>query len=135
MAFVRCAIAASPSAWRTRCESGSVAPSSAKLARGQYATGEAARLVGDLTEEDYQLIELDPAASYWLSYLAAPIFDTSGRVSLALTLVGFPSALQGDDVHRHGKLLRAAADEVTSAVHGRPPLSHDRQLSPEEAVR
>jgi DNA-binding IclR family transcriptional regulator len=107
----------------------------AQLARGQFATAEAARLVGDLTEEDYQLIELDPAASYWLSYLAAPIFDTAGRVSLALTLVGFPSALRGDDVHRHGKLLRAAADEVTSAVHGRQPLSRDRQLLHEEAVR
>src|SRR6185437_154381 len=33
----------------------------AQLARGQFATREAARLVGDLTEEDYQLIEIEPA--------------------------------------------------------------------------
>jgi DNA-binding IclR family transcriptional regulator len=106
----------------------------AQLARGQVATPEAARLVADLTDEDYQLIELDPDESYWLSYLAAPIFDGSGRVTLALTLVGFPSALQGDEVHRHGQLLRAAADEVTAAVHGRAPAS-DRVLATEEAVR
>jgi DNA-binding IclR family transcriptional regulator len=106
----------------------------AQLARGQVATPEAARLVGDLTDEDYQLIELDSEATYWLSYLAAPIFDASGRVTLALTLVGFPSSLQGDAVDRHGKLLRAAADEVTAAVHGRAPAT-DRVLAPQEAVR
>jgi DNA-binding IclR family transcriptional regulator len=107
----------------------------AQLARGQFATREAAELVGDLTEEDYQLIDIDPAESYWLSYLAAPIFDTTGRVSLALTLVGFPRQLRGDDVIRHGKLLRAAADEVTEAVHGREPVSNIRLVAPQEAVR
>jgi DNA-binding IclR family transcriptional regulator len=106
----------------------------AQLARGQVATPEAARLVGDLTDEDYQLIDLESVATYWLSYLAAPIFDPSGRVTLALTLVGFPSSLQGDEVHRHGRLLRAAADEVTAAVHGRAPAS-ERVLTSEEAVR
>ncbi|HEX4433016.1 MAG TPA: helix-turn-helix domain-containing protein [Frankiaceae bacterium] len=106
----------------------------AQLARGQVATPEAARLVGDLSDEDYQLIELDPGATYWLSYLAAPIFDANGRVTLALTLVGFPSSLQGDEVHRHGKLLRAAADEVTAAVHGRAPAG-SRGFAAEEAVR
>jgi DNA-binding IclR family transcriptional regulator len=105
----------------------------AQLARGQFATREAARLVGDLTEQDYQLIDIDPAESYWLSYLAAPIFDTTGHVTLALTFVGFPGPLQGDEVHRHGKLLRAAADEVTVAIHGRMPLPRDRE--PAEAVR
>jgi DNA-binding IclR family transcriptional regulator len=107
----------------------------AQLARGQFGTREAAHLLGDLTDEDYQLIELEPTASYWLSYLAAPIFDTAGRVSLALTLVGFPRQLRGDDVIRHGKLLRAACDEVTAAVHGQEPLSHDRELTPMEAMR
>ena len=106
----------------------------AQLARGQVATPEAARLVGDLTDEDYQLIELEPGETYWLAYLAAPIFDANGRVTLALTLVGFPSALQGEEVHRYGKLLRAAADEVTAAVHGRAPASH-RVFAAEEAVR
>jgi DNA-binding IclR family transcriptional regulator len=106
----------------------------AQLARGQFATREAARLVGDLTEEDYQLIELSDADSYWLSYLAAPIFDADGRVSLALTFVGFPSPLRGDEIHRHGKLLRAACDDVTAAVHGREPVAHRRRSAPQEAV-
>jgi DNA-binding IclR family transcriptional regulator len=107
----------------------------AQLSRGQLATPEAARLVSELTDQDYQLVELAPGASYWLSYLAAPIFDSRGRVSLALTLVGFASQLTTADVHRHGKLLRAAADEVTAAVHGRVPRPADRLLTPEEAVR
>jgi DNA-binding IclR family transcriptional regulator len=104
-----------------------------QLSHGQVATPEAARLVGDLTDEDYQLIEIDPEGTYWLSYLAAPIFDSSGRVTLALTLVGFASPLSGDEVHRHGRLLRAAADEVTASVHGRAPATH-RVFAHEEAV-
>jgi DNA-binding IclR family transcriptional regulator len=107
----------------------------AQLARGQFATAEAAKLVGDLTEEDYQLIDFDPDANYWLSYLAAPIFDAKGRVSLALTLVGFSSSLSADEVHRHGQQLRAAADAVTAAVHGRAPAGLARRREPEGAVR
>ena len=106
-----------------------------QLARGQFATREAAELVGDLTDEDYQLIEIEPAENYWLSYLAAPIFDSTGRVSLALTFVGFPRQLRGDEVIRHGKLLRAACDEVTEAVHGREPGPVGHRYVPAEAVR
>lgn len=92
-----------------------------QLARGRLTAPEGAELVTALADEDYQLIDLAADSRYWLSHLAAPVFDTTGRVSLALTLVGFASPLDAGEVHHHGERLRAAADAVTAAVHGRVP--------------
>ena len=93
-------------------------------------------LLGDLTDEDYQLIELEPTESYWLSYLAAPIFDAVGRVTLALTLVGFPRQLHGDEVSRS----RQAAARRLRRGHRRPsmgasPSPTTESSPPMEAVR
>lgn len=92
-----------------------------QLARGQLTAPEGAELVAALADEDYQLIDLAATEHYWLSHVAAPVFDAAGRVSIALTLVGFSSPLNADEVHRLGQRLRRAADAVTDAVHGRPP--------------
>jgi DNA-binding IclR family transcriptional regulator len=98
-----------------------------QLARGQLSAPEIGHLVSALAEEDYQLIDGAPDAHYWLSYLAAPVFDAGGRVSLALTLVGFSSPLGVAEIHRQGLILRAAADAVSLAVHGLIPTA---DLSP-----
>jgi DNA-binding IclR family transcriptional regulator len=102
-----------------------------QLARGQLTAPEGAELVAALAKEDYQLIDLAATERYWLSHVAAPIFNASGRVSLALTLVGFAAPLEADEVHRLGQRLRRAADSVTEAVYGSPPAL----ATFEEAVR
>jgi DNA-binding IclR family transcriptional regulator len=109
----------------------------AQLAQGQLTGPEVGQLVNALADEDYQLIHAAPGTEYWLSYLAAPIFDAAGRVSLALTLVGFSSPLQVEEIHRQGLRLRAAADSVTAAVHGRAPAQARTPVTPalQEAVR
>jgi DNA-binding IclR family transcriptional regulator len=98
----------------------------AQLARGQLRGPAVTELVTALADEDYQLIESESATGtecHWLSHLAAPVFDSTGRVSLALTLVGFASALPASEIHRLGELLRTAAGAVSEAVHGRTPVS------------
>ena len=92
----------------------------ARLARGQLTGEETSELVRALADEDYQLIDVETNANYWLSHLAAPVFDASGKVSLALTLVGFTAPLQAHAVHGIGRQLRTAADQITLAVHGAP---------------
>jgi DNA-binding IclR family transcriptional regulator len=94
-----------------------------QLARGQLTAPEGAEIVAALADEDYQLIDLAATEHYWVSHIAAPVFDTTGRVSLALTLVGFSSPLDATEVHRLGDRLRAAADSVTREIHGAPPRS------------
>ena len=93
-----------------------------QLASGHSGGASNAQLVSRLADEDYQLIETG-GGPYWLNHLAAPVFDAQGRVSLAMTLVGFPSQLTADEVHDLGRRLRTAADRVTAAVHGSVPSS------------
>jgi DNA-binding IclR family transcriptional regulator len=102
-----------------------------QLARGQLTAPEGAELVAALADEDYQLIDLAATERYWLSHVAAPVFDASGRVSLALTLVGFSTPLEAEEVHRLGQRLRRAADSITEAVYGAPPVGAPLQ----EAVK
>lgn len=100
-----------------------------QLARGQLAGSAVAELVTALADEDYQLIDVADESRYWLSHLAAPVFDATGRVSLALTLVGFPAPLDAHEIHDVGQRLRAAADAVTAAVHGSAPVVRYQEVS------
>jgi DNA-binding IclR family transcriptional regulator len=100
----------------------------AQWARGELDPKAITSLVSALADEDYQLVEgVDPAGAptpdgpYWLNHLAAPVFDVTGRVVLALTLVGFAAPLDLAEIHGLGERLRAATDGVTSALHGRVP--------------
>ena len=104
----------------------------ARLARGQLTGEQTTELVRALADEDYQLIDVAAHSSYWLSHLAAPVFDASGKVSLALTLVGFTAPMEAHAVHHIGRQLRAAADQITLAVHG-APLAVAADPVPEEA--
>ena len=101
----------------------------AQWARGDLDPAAITGLVSALADEDYQLVEGEadttgpqtPDGPYWLNHLAAPIFDVTGDVVLALTLVGFSAPSDIPEIHRLGGLLRAAADAVTTALHGRIP--------------
>ena len=61
-------------------------------------------IVADLAQRDYQLRDLDPARSYDVSMIAAPIFGPAGEVALAFTLLGFGAGLPGS---RDRRLRRA----------------------------
>lgn len=95
---------------------------------GRTAVADAARLLHDLEAEDYQIRQLNPRAQYQLNHIAAPVFDTNGDVSLALTLIGFVGTTSGRDVERIGARLCAAATQVTKAIHGRRPI--DQPVAP-----
>jgi DNA-binding IclR family transcriptional regulator len=98
----------------------------AQWARGELDPQAITGLVSALADEDYQLVEESGGAAagdeaYWLNHLAAPIFDVTGGVVLALTLVGFAAPVDLAEIHRLGALLRATADGVTAQLHGRLP--------------
>lgn len=78
-------------------------------------------LVDELRGRDYHLRQIDRAATYDVSLVAAPVFDANGRVTLALTLVGFPSGLTGAEVIDVGETVRDAARGITGRTGGRLP--------------
>lgn len=81
----------------------------------------AVEVVEDHPHDEYILLELEKAASYRLSHIAAPVFGADGSVALALTLMGFRHQLSADQVPEHAAQLRAAALVVTQSIHGRVP--------------
>ncbi|WP_027140771.1 helix-turn-helix domain-containing protein [Pseudofrankia saprophytica] len=71
---------------------------------------------------------IDPAAGYRASAVNAPVFDAAGTVVVVLCLVcadghgGMP-VRPGAEILGLGERVRAAADALTAATHGRPPAS------------
>jgi DNA-binding IclR family transcriptional regulator len=82
---------------------------------------DASGLLAELARGEYLLLELERAASYRLSHVAAPVFGPDGSVVLALTLIGFPGRLDADAVPELAERLVASALVVTKAIHGRAP--------------
>ena len=79
----------------------------------------AAEMVEDLGHQEYVLLELDRAAPYRPSHMAAPVFGPDGGVALALTLIGFRGQLRVERVPEIGERLLDAARTVTKAIGGR----------------
>jgi DNA-binding IclR family transcriptional regulator len=77
--------------------------------------------VEDLAHEEYLLQELEEGTTYRLSQVSAPVFGSDGAVALALTVVGLPEKLTGEEIPRYGDALLGAAQRVTRSIHGSPP--------------
>ncbi len=77
--------------------------------------------VEDLAHEEYLLQELEEGATYRLSQVSAPVFGSDGAVALALTVVGLPEKLTGEEIPRYGNALVAATRRLSASIHGRPP--------------
>jgi DNA-binding IclR family transcriptional regulator len=77
--------------------------------------------VEDFAHEEYLLQELEEGATYRLSQISAPVFGSDGAVALALTVVGLPEKLTGEEIPRFGDALVAAARRVTQSIHGSAP--------------
>jgi DNA-binding IclR family transcriptional regulator len=75
-------------------------------------------VVEELAHEEYLLQEPVAGGSYRLSQVAAPVFGSDGAVALALTVVGLPERLTGEEIPRYGDALVEAARVVTRSIHG-----------------
>jgi DNA-binding IclR family transcriptional regulator len=78
-------------------------------------------LVADLADREYQVRELESAAAYDVSMVAAPVFGASGEVILAIAAVGFRGPLAAGEVAALGEQLRDAGLVVTRKSRGRLP--------------
>lgn len=77
--------------------------------------------VRSIRVDEYALIELDHSASYQLNHVGAPIFDNTGRVNLALFLIGFQGDIAAGEVPRYAERLRYACTAITEKIGGREP--------------
>jgi DNA-binding IclR family transcriptional regulator len=88
------------------------------------------RLMTQLARESTELIEIQPARRYHLHQIAAPVFDESGAVRLALFLTGLPE-ISGERVRDYGYALSAAASRISRRTRGlRSGAAHEPMNSP-----
>ncbi len=88
---------------------------------GRDDAGALAVVVEELAHEEYLLQELEAGATYRLGQVSAPVFGADGAVALALTVVGLPEKLSGEEIPRYGDTLVAVACRVTTSIHGQAP--------------
>jgi DNA-binding IclR family transcriptional regulator len=72
--------------------------------------------------DPYVLIDIDPARSYPVGTVAAPVFGFDGRPVLSLVLEGFRWRLTGEDLWRIGRHLVDAAGELSVEIGGKAPV-------------
>jgi DNA-binding IclR family transcriptional regulator len=106
---------------RTRGELGATL---ARLAESPRDTGLRRRvteLVASLGP-DYELLAPQPARTYRVASIAAPVFDDRGRVAMAVTLNGF-RPLSGRQVVQHAERLGESTRMLTREAGGRLPAA------------
>jgi DNA-binding IclR family transcriptional regulator len=75
------------------------------------------KLMTDLARDRSELSDVQPNGRYRVRVMAAPIFDTDGRVRIGLTLTGLPE-LTGTQLRDHGYALSAAAARISKRIGG-----------------
>ncbi len=60
--------------------------------------------------------QLDPAESYRLAFISAPVFDSNERVAFELVLTGLMRDVSGAEVSRIGESVRQACERIGSFV-------------------
>jgi DNA-binding IclR family transcriptional regulator len=62
---------------------------------------------------------IDPGGAYPVAGLMAPVFDAKGKVSFALVMAGFHTAMTGAQALEAGAVLRSACERISGFVAGR----------------
>lgn len=78
-------------------------------------------LVGHLSPNEIQLFDVGDAGTDGITYISAPVFSPSGKVSFQLVISGLPSDLSVPTIERYAERLCATAALITSETHGRRP--------------
>lgn len=79
------------------------------------------QLVGDLSEQEIQLIDAAEAATAGISYITVPVFSPSGDIAYEIAASGFPPRMTAQEVEQRVARLRDAAAGATMRIHGNPP--------------
>jgi DNA-binding IclR family transcriptional regulator len=78
-------------------------------------------LLAALGRVPYQVEVLEERATYDVTMIAAPLFDSNRSVVAALTVVGFAPGLPASEIVRVGVAVRNAAVVITKQAQGRLP--------------
>jgi DNA-binding IclR family transcriptional regulator len=105
----------------TRRPFGSLLAAAARSSRDGLPIEAVRQLIQAFPRETSDLLTIDPAATYEVSMIAAPVFDSKGRVALSLQLLGFDRPLTGQELRNHLGALLESARYITLTTKGTMP--------------
>ncbi|XVQ07028.1 IclR family transcriptional regulator [Spirillospora sp. CA-255316] len=94
-------------------------PDDGGVGDGDAGDGRDALVASISLHDDYDLPTVEPAREYDLGMASAPVFDSDGRVFVAITASGFSPTLTGREVVDIGERVKACATVVTKQTRGR----------------
>jgi DNA-binding IclR family transcriptional regulator len=113
--------------WRALSE-----PSHSRATREDPEPGEVRALLAALGRRPVLVSGIDDRSSYQVGEVAAPVFGMSGAVELTVAVSGLDRReLRGDELRALAERVKAAGDDLTTAIRGRrppsaaPPTRHD----------
>ena len=78
-------------------------------------------LIAEMGLDIYHLAAIDPAQSYEVGMLSAPIFNVHGHAAFTLSLLGFKESLKADAIQELAERLMTSCLMVTRKSNGRMP--------------
>jgi len=78
-------------------------------------------LIAEMGLDIYHLAAIDPAQSYAVGMLSAPIFNVHGHAAFTLSLQGFKEPLKADAIQELAERLMTSCLMVTRNSNGRVP--------------
>jgi DNA-binding IclR family transcriptional regulator len=105
--------------WRALSE-----PSHSRATREDPEPGEVRALLAALGRRPVLVSGIDDRSSYQVGEVAAPVFGMSGAVELTVAVSGLDRReLRGDELRALAERVKAAGDDLTTAIRGRRPPS------------
>jgi DNA-binding IclR family transcriptional regulator len=105
--------------WRALSE-----PSHSRATRKEPEPGELRALLAALGRRPVLVAGIDDQSSYQVGEVAAPVFGMSGAVELTVAVSGLDRReLRGDELRALAERVKAAGDDLTTAIRGRRPPS------------
>jgi DNA-binding IclR family transcriptional regulator len=105
--------------WRALSE-----PSHSRATREDPEPGEVRALLAALGRRPVLVSGIDDRSSYQVGEVAAPVFGMSGAVELTVAVSGLDGReLRGDELRAVAERVKAAGDDLTTAIRGRRPPS------------
>ena len=105
--------------WRALSE-----PSHSRATREDPEPGEVRALLAALGRRPVLVSGIDDRSSYQVGEVAAPVFGMSGAVELTVAVSGLDRReLRGDELRTLAERVKAAGDDLTTAIRGRRPPS------------
>ena len=80
-------------------------------------------LMREIVHTEYLPAAIDPETTVRVSQMSAPVFDSVGRISASIMMLGPPYEITAAEITALGTQLRHAAERATTHLAGAPPTA------------